>query len=277
MAASLRSHQVNALELRGVSYLYSHDPRRVGDMLQRVVTSLIMRGRSRDQARAQREVWARGISDVSLRLEAGNIYGLTGPNGAGKSTLFKLISGELRPQRGELYLCGVPITHEPRWRRAQLGLGYLSQQGTLINDLSVYLNLSLGAEAGARWAKRHGEPDASSFAERYRAALAHFQVEPLLSQTVRQLSGGERRRVELTRVLLQRPQVLILDEPFVALDASGIEETTQLLKIAQTWGAMVLLTDHQSAYIDSICDYKLSLSRGRLLSDPVSLSGHTIP
>jgi ABC-type multidrug transport system ATPase subunit len=98
-------------------------------------------------------------------------------------------------------------------------------------------------------------------------ALDHFEVLPHLAKRVDQLSGGERRRVELARILLQRPYVLILDEPFAALDTQGIEQTLQLLKMAREWGAMILLTDHQNTYIEEVCDCVMRLMEGKVVEE----------
>ena len=145
----------------------------------------------------------RGVDELRLTLKGGLAVGVTGPNGAGKSTLFKLLCGDLYAQRGALYLDDVEITRAPRWRRARLGLGYLSQRGALVGDLSVALNLQLGAESGRRWGASRSrlsddvvEPERDALIR----ALETFGVSRLIDQRVDTLSGGERRRVELARL-----------------------------------------------------------------------------
>lgn len=218
-----------------------------------------------------------GVYDLSLNLMSGQVVGITGPNGAGKSTLFKLLCGDLYPQRGALYLDGVEITRAPRWRRARLGLGYLSQRGALVGDLSVALNLKLGAEAGLLWgfSSPHNQAEDETLTPcvfNYEAsdrdtlirALEQFDASRLIDQRVDTLSGGERRRVELTRLSLMSPRVALLDEPFAALDAEGIAMTLTLIKHMRAQGVLVLLTDHQSDYIGEVCDHVCRLSSGRL-------------
>lgn len=254
------------LELRGVDYYYP----------QPVLSRLISAGAPR------------GIHRLNLALYPAKIYGLVGANGSGKSTIFKLLAGELKPDHGEIYMRGQPITRASQWRRARLGLGYLSQHGSLVQDLSVYLNLLMGLEAGERWgipkenqaSKSDIDGEAFVITTKTQAtvrpqqtphqiieALSHFGALPYIQAIVKTLSGGERRRVELARILLQRPCVLILDEPFAALDQEGIQQTLDLCKIAQSWGAMILLTDHQTAYIKQVCDCVLQLTEGNVVGE----------
>ena len=222
----------------------------------------------------------RGIHDLNLQFKYAQTYGLVGSNGAGKSTLFKILCGNLRPTKGEIYLYDRPVTQEPQWKRARLGLGYLSQQGGLVSDLSVYVNLVMGLESGEKWGVpfSEGNTDLSSRStlkmksglstpQRIRDALAYFDVLPHVKKRIDQLSGGERRRVELARILLQRPRVLFLDEPFASLDHEGIKQTLNLLQVAHDWGAMILLTDHQNTYIEQTCNYVIQLIEGQMVGE----------
>ncbi|MAD59962.1 MAG: hypothetical protein CMH49_00420 [Myxococcales bacterium] len=208
-------------------------------------------------------VQARGVHDLSLKLELGQVYGLLGPNGSGKSTLLKLLSGELYPQLGKIYLFGQECTHSPMWYRARQGLLYLSQNSGLAEQMTVLWNLSLARQSYLTWRKdssNHDELDDDLI----RSAARKMGVEKLLQQKVCTLSGGEKRRVELARVFLNQPMVLILDEPFAALDQQGIQATLLLIKALKDLNALVLLTDHQNKYIEAISNHKFFINEGRL-------------
>ena len=213
----------------------------------------------------------RGVSSVSLSLREGCIYGVLGPNGAGKTTLFNILSGLIIAQEGDLYLRGTRITRLALWRRARLGLGYLSQTGSLAQQLSVKMNLILGYEAGQKW----GMPRTSLTDERHEIeqALSLMGITDRAHLKVDRLSGGERRRCELAKLLLQRPHVLLLDEPFAALDTHGIEQTITLIRCAKAWGAMILLTDHQKIFVEEVCEQVIVLNNGSVVEvRPPSIS-----
>ena len=212
-------------------------------------------------------VKARGVHDLSLKLELGQVYGLLGPNGSGKSTLLKLLSGELYPQFGRIYLFGQDCTHSPMWYRARKGLLYLSQNSGLAEQMTVLWNLSLARQSYLTWreySSNHDELTDELDDELIRSAAKKMGVGKLLQQKVFTLSGGEKRRVELARVFLNQPMVLILDEPFAALDQQGIQATLLLIKALKDLNALVLLTDHQNKYIEAISDHKFFLDEGRL-------------
>ena len=207
---------------------------------------------------------ARGVHDLSFKLELGNVYGLQGPNGSGKSTLLKLISGELYPQSGRIYLFGQDYTYEPMWRRARQGLLYLSQNGGLAEQMTVLWNLSLARHSYHHWRNNRRSQLANSDDELITLAAQKMGVEALLKQKVYTLSGGEKRRVELARVILSQPKILVLDEPFAALDQDGIQATLLLIRTLTDLNALVLLTDHQNKYIEEISHHKFFLNEGRL-------------
>lgn len=235
----------SALELRGVSYLYpsmsGHPPR--------------------------------GIHPCSLKLTRGQVYGLIGANGAGKTTLFKLISGALTPQIGQIYLSKREVTHLPQWRRVRCGLGYLTQGDSLVSHMSVEWNLKIGLEAKKRWSQStsssidhltNTDHSTEGMKESISFALAKVGLSQQSRQSVMSLSGGERRRAEMARLLVMRPQVILLDEPFAAIDEAGLSMMMDIIGLARAWGALVLLTDHQTQYVNDICQSLLILDKGKL-------------
>lgn len=208
----------------------------------------------------------RGLHPVNMRLMSGQAYGLVGHNGAGKSTLFKLISGALYPQVGHIYLYGQRVTKMPMWRRARLGLGYLGQSSMLVEDMTVKWNLDLGRESYQKWRANRVSYDHQTQFWSLDEIIDLMEVTHHLKQRVDTLSGGEKRRVEMARILLNRPRVLILDEPFAALDQEGLTATIHLIEYICGSGALVLLTDHQNKYVDNICQHTFHLRKGKLES-----------
>lgn len=204
---------------------------------------------------------AKGIHEVSFNLEQGKIYGLLGANGSGKSTLLKLLAGELYPQQGKIYLFEQDCSYLPMWKRARRGLLYLNQKNSLAERMTVKWNLDLAIEAGKVWSLSQSPP---TNIQSLLQATKQMGVSHLLAQKVSTLSGGEKRRVELARVMLRQPQVVILDEPFAALDQQGIEATLAMIKALKDLGALVLLTDHQNKYIEMVAQQKFFLDEGKL-------------
>ena len=213
----------------------------------------------------------RGIVSLTFRLAKGKIYAILGSNGAGKTTLFNLLSGRLFPQQGQLYFHEHLVTYMPLWKRARLGLGYLSQAGTLVENMSVEWNLRLAQEAISKWPHKtigllSNESSLSGPLQKVARleVLEQMGVKYTLDQPVCSLSGGERRRVEMARLILTQPSILILDEPFAALDESGCHATLDLIEQAKAWGAAVLVTDHQKKYLEEICQEIIYLEKGQL-------------
>ncbi len=189
------------------------------------------------------------VHDLSLRVDRGEVVGLLGPNGAGKTTTFRMLAGLLRPQRGRVYLGGVDVTRRPLWRRARAGLGYLPQRPTVFRRLSVADNLAVATGDARR---------ASELLERF--GLAH-----LASDRGATLSGGERRRVELARAFAAEPAVLLVDEPFAALDPKASSDVADHLRQLADAGVGILLTDHDARQTLVACDRVYIVDRGVLL------------
>ena len=208
----------------------------------------------RDLARSfgRREV----VSDIDLEVSPGQIVGLLGPNGAGKTTIFKMIIGLLRPTRGTVTLAGRDISGLPVHARARLGLGYLSQGSSIFRGLTVEQNLLAALELS-------GCPRDDRAAQAVQLAR-DVGIEPLMGQRAATLSGGERRRAEIARALCVRPQVLILDEPFAAIDPRMAADLAEQVTALRTRGLGLLLTDHGARQLLPLCDRVHVLVDGRI-------------
>jgi lipopolysaccharide export system ATP-binding protein len=176
------------------------------------------------------------VDGVSLELQRGEIVGLLGPNGAGKTTTFHMITGFIRPRHGTIKLDGHDITRMPVYKRARLGLGYLSQEPSIFRKLSVEDNVRAILEMlGLSKAEQAARVD---------ELLAKFNVGHLKKQRGGTLSGGERRRVELARALASRPAFLLLDEPFTGIDPIVRTEIQDIVRKLRDEGLGILITDH---------------------------------
>jgi lipopolysaccharide export system ATP-binding protein len=176
------------------------------------------------------------VDSVSLGLDRGEIVGLLGPNGAGKTTTFHMITGFIRPEQGTITLDGHDITRMPVYKRARLGLGYLSQEPSIFRKLSVEDNVKAILEM-------LGVPKAEQ-TPRVEELLDKFNVSQLKKQRGGTLSGGERRRVELARALASRPSFLLLDEPFTGIDPIVRAEIQDIVRKLRDDGLGILITDH---------------------------------
>ena len=199
------------------------------------------------------------LRGVDLEARAGEVLGVLGPSGAGKSTLFRAIVGEAAPEAGTVLLDGVDVTAEPLWRRARRGMGYVPQSPSVLWELSVADNL----EAFARIADNERPPRARRGREESHRAAARVGLEGRLSVRAGDLSGGERRRLELARAMTRTPKVLVCDEPFAGVDPVGAAELGRLLAEVARDGAAVLLADHHVAEALRVC------TRASLLLDGV--------
>jgi lipopolysaccharide export system ATP-binding protein len=178
----------------------------------------------------------RVVDDVSIELQQGEIVGLLGPNGAGKTTTFYMFTGLVRPERGSIHLDGKDITAEPMYRRAQAGLGYLAQEPSVFRKLTVEENVLAILETLPIAAAER--------ARRLEALLDELGVKHLRRQKAFQLSGGERRRLEITRALVTRPKFLLLDEPFAGVDPIAVHDIQTIVAGLRQRGIGVLITDH---------------------------------
>ncbi len=205
------------------------------------------------------------LRGVSLEIASGTVMALLGPSGAGKTSFFRVVVGEEAPHSGRVILGGVDVTHEPLWRRARRGLGYLPQGPSVLFDLSVKQNLVTYARIVGRDAR-----DVLSLA-------AKFELDHRLDVLAGDLSGGERRRLELARALAARPSVLVCDEPFSGVDPAGAERLANMLRaLAKDDGVAVLLADHHVVESLAIADEVLLIVDGvvETRGTPKEFEGH---
>ena len=215
----------------------------------------------------------RGVEGVHLRVKPGEVCGVLGENGAGKSTLLKLLAGTLRPQRGDLFLGTAKLNNIPLWRRARAGIGYLSQGGGLFEDLTVRDNLLAGLSA---WSSSSESIAPSTEKSSLEEVVTSLNLEALTEVKAHRLSGGERRKTELGRLLMMRPSVIILDEPFAALDPKTLSTMRTLIFMLKSKEIGVILSDHQLQHTLPILDRVYLLHQGRLLCEgtPSEIQNH---
>jgi lipopolysaccharide export system ATP-binding protein len=178
----------------------------------------------------------RVVNDVALRLQQGEIVGLLGPNGAGKTTTFYMIVGLIAPNAGRILLDGEDITQTPMYRRARRGIGYLSQEPSIFRKLSVEDNILAILET---LPMSRDERD-----RRLEALLGELNIKHLRSSKAYQLSGGERRRLEITRALVTQPKFMMLDEPFAGVDPIAVHDIQSIVADLRHRGIGVLISDH---------------------------------
>ena len=197
------------------------------------------------------------IKGVSIEASTSEIVGLLGPNGAGKTTTFYLICGLLTPDEGEVYLDKKDITKLPLHKKARLGIGYLPQESSIFRDLSVEDNLYIIAEEYYDKEKQE---------EIVNELLEQFNIEPIRKRKGINLSGGERRRVEIARALVPKPKFLFLDEPFAGVDPVNVNDIKDLIKLLKENGIGIIITDHNVRETLSICDRAYVLKDGEILT-----------
>ena len=176
------------------------------------------------------------VDDVSFDVAPGEIVGLLGPNGAGKTTTFRMTVGMLRPDEGSVHLDGRDITDQPLFRRARLGMGYLSQEPSIFRRMTVEENLLAVLEA-------HGL-DKRQRKNRAADLIDEFHIPHVANSRAMTLSGGERRRLELARTLALDPRLILLDEPFSGVDPIAVEDIQSLLQQLVHKDIGILITDH---------------------------------
>lgn len=209
----------------------------------------------------------RVVSDVSINVKRGEVVGLLGPNGAGKTTSFYMITGMIKPDDGMVYFDDHDITNLPMYRRARKGIGYLPQEASIFRKLTVEDNLKAILET-LKISKAERE-------ERLESLLRELNVEHLRKSYGYQLSGGERRRVEVTRSLVTEPSFMLLDEPFAGIDPIAVADLQGIVTKLRERGLGVLITDHNVRETLSITDrayimYEGSIKRSGTADDLAS-------
>jgi lipopolysaccharide export system ATP-binding protein len=202
------------------------------------------------------------IHSVSLQVTSRQIVGLLGPNGAGKSTSFYMICGITDVTSGKVYLDGEDITQLPLSSRARLGIGYLPQESSIFKDLTVEQNLSMAGDAIKMGRKK--------LRKKIDELLTLFNIQPIRRRYGVQLSGGERRRVEIARALVAQPKFLLLDEPFAGVDPISVEDIQGIIKQLIELNMGILITDHNVRETLGICDIAYVMKSGEMLATGTS-------
>lgn len=206
------------------------------------------------------------VDRVSLQVDEGHIVGLLGPNGAGKSTTFYSVVGIIRPDRGAVYLNGENIIQDPMYLRARKGITYLPQEPSIFRKLTVEENIMAILETldMARDERR----------ARLKDLLADLNISHLARNRADCLSGGERRRVEITRALVTKPSFILLDEPFAGIDPIAVMEIQGLIRSLKAKGIGVLISDHNVRETLKVCDWAYIMHEGKILEagDPVTIA-----
>ncbi|POZ60003.1 LPS export ABC transporter ATP-binding protein [Chromobacterium alticapitis] len=198
------------------------------------------------------------VKDVSLSIESGEVVGLLGPNGAGKTTSFYMIVGLIGADDGDIRLDEQSITRFPIHQRAQLGLGYLPQEASIFRRMTVEENIAAILEiSGLKGKELESELD---------LLLDDLNIGHLRDSNALALSGGERRRVEIARVLATRPRFILLDEPFAGVDPIAVIDIQKIISFLKERGIGVLITDHNVRETLRICDRAYIISDGSVLA-----------
>jgi lipopolysaccharide export system ATP-binding protein len=197
------------------------------------------------------------VNGVSIHIQRGEIVGLLGPNGAGKTTSFYMTMGIIRPAGGTILFQGEDITNLPMYKRARLGLGYLAQEPSIFRKLSVEDNIRAVLET-LNISKHEREI-------RLKKLLNDLDISYLAKNKAYTLSGGERRRLEITRALATNPSLILLDEPFSGVDPIAVLEVQEILRKLKSQGLSILLTDHNVRETLSVTDRSYIMAEGKIL------------
>lgn len=199
----------------------------------------------------------RVVDGVSLKVEPGEVVGLLGSNGAGKTTTFYMVVGLIKPNSGRIILNGQDVTNFPMHQRARLGIGYLPQESSAFRKLSVEDNLRLLWEVnGVSKAEQK---------ERLESLLEEYQLFKVRKSKAIELSGGERRRLEIARSLAIKPQFLLLDEPFSGVDPIAVASIQNIIRKLKKSGLGILITDHNVRETLAITDRAYIIREGHIL------------
>lgn len=223
----------------------------------------------------------RVVDGVSFDVNAGEVVGLLGPNGAGKTTSFRMTTGQIPPNDGIVIFNGEDVTRLPMYKRARLGMGYLSQEQSIFRKLSVEKNLLAILEALPRSRSLGRRLSRRERWERTNAVLDQFHLTHIRKNSAARASGGEKRRLEIARCLVCEPLLILLDEPFAAVDPKTTEDIrANIRKLAQS-GIGILLTDHNVREVLKITDRSYLIKDGKvvtagtpqqIINDPVAIN-----
>jgi len=202
------------------------------------------------------------VDGVSIVVNPGEVVGLLGPNGAGKTTTFYMIIGFVQPDSGDVFLGGQNIVQQPMYKRARQGIGYLAQEPSVFRKMTVEQNIMsiLQFRKLSRTQRR----------ERLEELLKELDISQLRKNKAYTLSGGERRRVEFTRALVNEPKFILLDEPFAGIDPLAVEDIQRIITRLVERGLGVLITDHNVRETLSICNRAYIMCDGKILKSGTS-------
>ncbi len=197
------------------------------------------------------------VNGVSISVKKGEVVGLLGPNGAGKTTSFYMVMGLIRPDSGNVSFRGVDITHMPMYKRARMGMGYLAQEPSIFRKLTVEENiLAILETLDISRAER---------VKRCKELLDELELTRLKDQKAMTLSGGERRRLEITRALVTNPSFIMLDEPFSGVDPLAVYDVQQIILQLKERNLGILITDHNVRETLSVVDRAYIMCMGKIL------------
>lgn len=197
------------------------------------------------------------VSGLSLQVGKGEVVGLLGPNGAGKTTAFYMTIGLIKPDSGKVYFNGKEVTNLPIDQRAKMGMGYLAQEPSVFRYLTVEENILCILETL--------DLSAQERKNRLQVLLEELHLTSLAKKKATSLSGGERRRLEITRALITQPSLLLLDEPFANIDPLAVADVKTMIRHLKSRGISVLITDHNAREIFSIVDRSYLVRDGKVL------------
>jgi lipopolysaccharide export system ATP-binding protein len=197
------------------------------------------------------------VNDVSIEVEPGSIVGLLGPNGAGKTTTFKMIIGRIEPNGGSVNFADHDVTKLPMYKRARLGMSYLAQEPSIFDGLSVEDNLLAILE--------FYEPNKKIRFQKLEKLLKKLDLTEHAKKQSSKLSGGLRRRLEITRALITEPKLILLDEPFAGVDPLVVEDIQDIVRILKNDGLGILITDHNVPATLGITDHTYIIQNGSVL------------
>jgi len=198
------------------------------------------------------------VKSFSLEIESGEVIGLLGPNGAGKTTSFYMIVGLIAADAGSVMLDGQELRHLPIHERARLGVGYLPQEASIFRKMTVEQNIRAILEISMK--------DKSRIDAELEKLLADLNIERLRNNPAPSLSGGERRRVEIARVLAMQPRFILLDEPFAGVDPISVIDIKKIIKDLRDRGLGVLITDHNVRETLDVCERAYIVSSGKMIA-----------
>lgn len=199
------------------------------------------------------------VNEVSINVNQGEIVGLLGPNGAGKTTTFYMFTGIIRPNKGKVYLNDTDITQKPMYRRARMGIGYLSQEPSVFRNLTVRQNLESVLEFLSL--------KKSEIKRRTDQLIEEFGLGKVVNNKGYSLSGGERRRTEIARALVTNPKFILLDEPFAGVDPIAVEDIQEIVADLKKRNIGIFITDHNVHETLAITDRAYLMFEGKILRE----------